>query len=200
MTGSALAAARRRGLLAALVLGLCVTAAPDARAHGGGMFNPEGFYLPVGLSTAVSVGAGRGPGWVVGGELSFVRLDDDGFWLGVYTDLLWDVHAEAFRWGIGPELGWAFLGLDGGVVNEWRGGDHRVGTQARFVATLGVVALYARWNVFLDRGPTEHIGEFGLLLKFPVPVAEGHAREPELEPEPWPPASPKPNGPGGDNR
>jgi len=165
---------RAAALALAIAVAIALGAPTPARANSWGL-DPSGFYLPVGLSTALSVGGGRGPGYVIGGELSFARLTRAGFWLGLYTDVLWDVHAEALRWGIGPELGWAFIGLDAGVVNEWRGDVHSTGGQARLVATVGFVALYARWDLLFE--PTvQHIGEFGLLLKIPFPLGGGSSR------------------------
>lgn len=112
-------------------------------------------------------------GKLIGVELSVLKLtwrESGGaklWWLGAYTDLVFDLANSETRFGLGPEVGNGFLGIDGGPVIARQNGTWRAGAQIRPVITLGPIAAYARWTI-LPGG--EYRREAGLLLKYPIPL------------------------------
>jgi hypothetical protein len=148
----------------------------------------SGWYLPVGLVLGGSAHADRPDGFVLGAEVSGAHVDvDSGFWYGGYLDALWDFGPDALRFSLGPEIGVGPVGLDGGYLGEIHAGTYTHGFQLRLLVTLGFVAAYARWGHQFRHPGEEDFGEFGLLVKFPVPV--------KLEPVRW--QRPPPSGEAG---
>lgn len=148
--------------------------ASPAAADAGPKFG-NGLWLPVGLSLG---GAFRGDlptGFVLGGEVSAVYLwmedTPEGMWLGGVADAVWDFGSDAFRHRLGPEIGWGPLGVDLAYLGQARDDSYHPGLSVRGVFTLAVVSLYGGYgHVFVD-GEGADFGEFGGLIKFPIPIA-----------------------------
>jgi hypothetical protein len=138
----------------------------------------SGWYVPVGLNLGGSMYADRPDGFVLGAEVSAAHIDvDSGFWYGAYLDALWDFGPDAFRFGLGPEIGIGVVGLDGGYLGEIHDRTYTHGFQLRLLLTLGVVAAYGRWGHLFRHPLEEDFGELGVLVKFPVPA--------KIEPAKW---------------
>ena len=131
----------------------------------------SGWYLPIGLNLGAAIHPELEHGFLLGGEVSAAFLfTDTGLWSGFYADALWDFGPDSFRFSLGPEMGWGFLGLDVGYTGEVSDGRYHNGLQLRGLITMGFVAVYGRW-VHRFGDVTEHdFGEVGLLLKWPIPV------------------------------
>ena len=172
----------------ALVLATaCLVALPGRALADAGPKIASGWYVPVGLVLAGSAHEDRPDGFVLGAEVSGAHLDvDPGFWYGGYLDALWDFGPDALRFSLGPEIGVGPVGLDGGYLGEIHAGTYTHGFQIRLLVTLGFVAAYARWGHQFRHPGGEDFGEFGLLVKIPVPV--------KVEPVRWH----RPPPPGGD--
>jgi hypothetical protein len=143
--------------------------------------------LNVGANIGLSSHEQSSSGFLVGGEasLAFLHLKADErehegdapgvpmigtpIWLGLYADLLRDTGSDTTRMSVGPELGTALIGVDGGLLAEV-GGDTRWGVTVRPVLTVGLVSLYGRWGHFADDLRDPDFFEAGLLLKVPVPL------------------------------
>jgi hypothetical protein len=177
---------------ATLLFGL---AAGPALADAAPKFH-NAWYLPVGISGGVAIHDGADDGFVGGLEASIVRNDDYN-WMGAYADVVHDFAADTTRISLGPELGEAIFGIDGGYVLETGGGRTRHGVAVRPMFSLGVIMLYGRLE-WLATEPSETLGEVGLLLKVPIELHNEpayHGR-PDLEPEPpysEPPVEPAPD-------
>lgn len=153
---------------AVLALFLCPSL---AAAQGGEAFvfdgEPQLFALG-GLSTGGTFGSAGGGGYV-GGELSFVWLSD-AVWAGGYADAVYDFAQDGTVLTLGPEFGLAILGFDGGLgLRFGREDETEVGYQARMLLDLGAVfALYGRYGFWPDSSDGKHVGQVGVLLKFPL--------------------------------
>ena len=166
----------RRKLL--LLVALSIVVLPGRAGADAGPKIASGWYVPVGLTLAGSVHPDRPDGFVLGAEVSAAHIDmDSGFWYGAYLDALWDFGPDALRFSLGPEIGVGPVGLDGGYLGEIHDRTYTHGFQLRLLLTLGVVAVYGRWGHLFRHPREENFGEFGLLVKFPVPV--------KLEPASW---------------
>jgi hypothetical protein len=128
-------------------------------------------------------------GLLVGGELSlgwihFGHNDTDKpFWLGAYTDVLYDTGTDTGRVSVGPELGYLMLGFDGGLVREL-GDTERWGFAGRGsisipvtwkeptkhprLTTVTTVSFYFRAVTWRDE-PAAHT-ELGVLVKWVLPA------------------------------
>lgn len=144
-----------------------------------------GWYLPVGLTLGGSVHPDDMNGFVLGAEVSGVHFSARSmFWVGAYTDALYDFGPNAFRFSVGPEIGYSVLGLDFGylgVADDHEG--YSSGIQLRAIVSLGVLSAYGRWgHVFGDVG--EHdFGELGVLIKVPFELdVEPYRFGPPVEP------------------
>lgn len=145
----------------AAVLLLACPAAADPRVH-------DILYLPVGANLGAAIHPGLRSGFLFGAEASLVYPVSSGLWYGGYVDALGDTGARAFRWSTGPELGFGFVGLDGGYLGQAGKAGYSHGVTARGLLTLGLVAVYGRWgHLFGDTG-AENFAEVGALLKFPI--------------------------------
>ena len=94
-----------------------------------------------------------------------IRKAKDAFYFGVYADGLYDSHREGLRLSVGPEVGLAFWGIDGGYLVEFR--HHRAyhGAAVRFFASLGVLGVFVRYGALF--GARDFV-EAGLLIKIPL--------------------------------
>jgi hypothetical protein len=181
---------------AALGAAAVLAASGVARADGGPKFS-SGWWLPVGVSLG---GAFRGDdlsdGFFLGGELSSAYLywtdGPSGLWVGGMVDGVYDFGVKAFRHRIGPEIGWWFLGTEVAYVGEVRGGEYRPGISVRASGNLlGILTLYGGFGRTWGSDGGASYGEFGGLLKFPIPLtADDHPYRPDLEPAPQPPYDP----------
>lgn len=134
---------------------------------------PSGWVLPVGVNLGAARGSNAARGIVVGPEISVVNFEDKhrGFWFGAYADALYDTGASQLRLSIGPEAGWALLGVDGGLVLGAGNGGTHAGVTMRGLLTLGVLAGYVRGGAIFDDKHTS-FAEFGVLLKIPYPLTD----------------------------
>jgi hypothetical protein len=154
---------------------LVIVAALASPAHAdfdGGPFVSGGLAVGLGVHDHFSNGL------VLGGELSagvgwFPQHDDEERgqdfqmrWLGGYLDLLADRGSDTTRLTIGPELGIAPVGIDGGLLIDF-GDTRRYGFAIRPVVSLAFAAVYLRYERYLTDGPESHVVELGLLLKIP---------------------------------
>lgn len=147
----------------------------------------DGLVLSGGVNIGGALHESADAGWLLGGELSFVyahmagtevKADVPGLlaigdvtWGGVYSDVVRDTGTKTTRITFGPEFGYNWLGVDGGLLVEL-GEESRTGVVVRPVLTLSVVTLYARFGWFLDDKPESHFTELGVLLKYPLPIWE----------------------------
>lgn len=160
---------------------LAVTAslagAGDARADG------AVFAMP---GIAVAVTNQTPTGLVLGGELSIAYVGEEyttndpashdfayakAWWVGGYVDVVRDFGTATTRATIGPEFGYRSIGIDGGLLFDL-GNRSRTGFVIRPVATLGVVAAFARFGKFVDDDPGNAFWEFGVLVKLPIPIKD----------------------------
>lgn len=182
-----------RRAFAALAL-LAVSASP-APTHADAFPAPRGWYVPVGINLGGALHHSLPDGFLFGGEASVVHIDEGAVWAGGYVDGLWDFGADQFRFSVGPEVGVAFLGFDAGYMGMVAADDsYHHGFVARGMLSLGLLALYGRYGRTFD--PGAGLGELGVLLKFPIPIAEERRSRPGLEPA-YPPdaGGPEPQGP-----
>ncbi len=121
-------------------------------------------WLSVGGNVGVSRHSQKTFG-VVGAEVS-VGGNQSFFWVGAYTDAMYDFGKERVRLSIGPELGILFLGVDGGLVLDVGEGKARPGFVVRPMLATGWVFPYVRFGEITgDDGYT--FSEIGVLLKYP---------------------------------
>ena len=169
------------GTAAALAASRIAAACDDAASDGGAgaMYSP-GVVIGAATNTRQHF-----TDLILGGEVSVFRLKDwsdrgcgngapvpapgiplpNMGWLGGYADADFDFETHAGRMTVGPELGWDFLGLDGGLALERASGKTNVGFALRGVVTFGFVQVYERGERFAD-GSTQL--EVGILLKRPT--------------------------------
>jgi len=188
------AARFRSPLWAALGAASLVLASGTARADGAPKFN-SGWWLPVGLSLGGAFRSELPDGFFIGGEASGVYLWTDdgpgGMWLGAMADAVYDFGTEAFRHRIGPEIGWWFLGAEVAYLGEARGGEYRPGISVRASGNvLGILNLYGGYGRTYGSDGASSYGEFGGLLKFPIPLTATTRPKYEPLPEPLPPYQP----------
>ncbi len=162
----------------ALVVG-CSLAPRAARAG-----DENAVYLHTGVNLGVSIHDEADDGLVFGGESSLVLLhlhqedDDHGdapgipvigtpTWVGIYGDVLRDTGSDTTRLSVGPELGHELIGVDGGLLVQL-GDERRWGFTVRPVLTLGIFAVYGRWDHFLGDEPRADVVETGMLIKLPL--------------------------------
>ena len=182
--------------MAVAAAAIATATAVDADADAGPKFG-NGFWLPIGATLG---GAFRGDlpnGFVLGGEVSgtylWIEGDGAGIWLGAVADAVWDFGIDAFRHRIGPEIGWGPIGIDLTYQGQARDSVYDPGVNVRGVFTLAVVSLYGGYgHTFSDRDGGG-FGEFGGLVKFPIPIAV----EPKRHMMPPPPAEDPTTRPSG---
>lgn len=154
--------------LAALAL-LLWMAQPAAAQEEGEPFAfgdvPEAFVMG-GLTGGGSFGSPGGGGFL-GGEASLAWLYH-GVWGGFYMDGFYDFGHGDTTLSIGPELGYAVLGLDGGLgLRLGQADDPELGGQMRLLVSLGNFSLFGRYGFWPGSKDAQHVGQVGVLLKFP---------------------------------
>lgn len=128
------------------------------------------WHLLGGLDTGGSFGSPGGGGYL-GLELSISRLKQRA-WYGVFADAAYDFGHEATTLYIGPELGYGFVGFDGGFAYRIpNSGENDFGPHGRFMLTLGVFSLYARYSRFVET--RDDVAQVGVLIKMPLWASKG---------------------------
>jgi hypothetical protein len=143
-----------------------------------GCTTTQELFVPIGLNAGGVVHRDPVPtGSVIGAEVSAVVATVDrvasipfdvGAWKGGYADVLWDTGSDRVRMSLGPEIGWAFFGLDGGPLLQIGGGAVHPGFATRVLVTLGFVSTYVRMGGVAGDHSAQPFTEFGALLKYPI--------------------------------
>jgi hypothetical protein len=127
-----------------------------------------GAFLMLGPSLAWSFDRATGSGGGLGAEASLAQVNEELFWFGAYVDAQYAFAAGEARVSVGPEIGFSFLGIDGGYLLA-AGGEH--GTQhglvVRPLLTIGFASAYFRSGWLLGER-ADWFCETGLLLKLPI--------------------------------
>jgi hypothetical protein len=129
------------------------------------------WYLMSGVTTGGTIAA-HDRGGYVGGEASIVRLSNAGRFFGFYGDGYYDFGIERSYATTGVELGYKFLGIDGGGASRIGSGRVEWGATGRLFLTVGVISIYGRYAIFPDpiiQG-NEHIVQIGALVKIPFAI------------------------------
>lgn len=136
----------------------------------------RGQYALGGLTTGYGFARRGAPngGVLLGSEVSFVNLTRDLYWFGAYADGLYDFGAGEGRFSVGPEVGVAFFGLDGGYLAVVGPGGTQHGFTVRPLLTCGLASAYVRYGQVVT-GTDDRFGEVGLLVK--LPFFEQHPRD-----------------------
>jgi hypothetical protein len=130
---------------------------------------PEGWFLPVGVNIGGAVHPSADLGYLFGVEGSLVYFPlPHATWGGGYVDAVYDTGTKHARFSVGPEFGFTFIGLDGGLVVQPGTERTAIGFQGRVLLTLGVVSVYARWGKLPALDVDATFREIGILLKFPI--------------------------------
>lgn len=154
--------------VAALTLG--ASAQADASFHYP-FGSDDGMYVPVGFSVGQTEHDGA-KGSMFGLELSVAQFLPKLFWVGGYTDLVWDDLRGTRRWSFGPEFGWTIFGIDGGPVLESSDdGGLRSGVQGRVMIALPIFVPYARAGWLGGRDDSVTFTELGVLFKVPIGIS-----------------------------
>ncbi len=126
------------------------------------------WYLPLGFNVGAAVHQHAPLGLTLGAEISGVLLSRNWSWFGVYADALHDFGTKENRGSVGLELGYRYLGIDGGylLVRE-SDGSYGHGVVVRPLATTGLVSLFGRLGYVLT-GERRAFVEVGALLKYPI--------------------------------
>jgi hypothetical protein len=161
--------------LVACAAALAIALLPSrTRADAGFPIPDPGWYSLVGGNVGMSLLARQSNGAVLGAEASIVHLGREATWAGGYIDVVHDTSWNTQRISIGPELGLAMFGIDGGYLMQLDHGALEHGVVVRPLITFGVVALYGRYgHLFIGDG-REDFGELGLLLKYPINLSHDH--------------------------
>lgn len=153
---------------AALLLCLAIPASARAEepAEAYRFGNASRGFVLGGLTGGGSFGSAGGGGYV-GGEVSAVWLKEL-LWGGLYIDGVYDFGLGAGTLSAGPEVGYGPIGIDGGVGLRLGLEDSpEVGYQGRLLITAGVFGIYGRYGYWPGSTQAEHVGQVGILLKFP---------------------------------
>ena len=131
------------------------------------------WLFPVGINVGAGLHDNGAPtGAVFGGEASAalvaVAWKVPTFWRGGYVDGLYDFGTKRARFSIGPEAGFAFLGIDGGFVVQTGDGAVRPGFAVRPLLTFGIVSAYARFVDIPGDPVVDQTWELGALVKWPI--------------------------------
>lgn len=134
---------------------------------------PRGWYISPGLPFAAVVRDG-GLGFATGAEVSVAGYEvigppGHGWWTGIYADAVQDFGAKSWRASIGPELGYAVVGVDGGLLLERRDGRLHEGMCIRPLLTIGIISVYGRGG-WLPGAASAVFGEAGVVLKMPINI------------------------------
>lgn len=161
---------RRRFWGVSVVLAISALAAPAAAEDAPPAFTigaKPGWFVMGGVTTGGTV-VTTDRGGYVGGELSLVRIRD-GRYYGIYADGYYEFGVQGTYVTAGPELGYKFLGVDGGAAARLGGARPEWGPTGRLFVTMGLLAIYARYAYFVDpiRVGNDHVVQIGALIKVP---------------------------------
>ena len=134
-------------------------------------FRLDGWYPMGGLSIGGAMARDRGKGFVMGGVLSVVHLDDDLAWYGVEANLAMDTNGSGptgARYSVGPEVGSYFFGVQAGYFGERLDGETRHGIEGTFKLTVGVIGFYARVSHVTSSDADPNSVELGMQVKSPL--------------------------------
>ena len=168
LTVSKLSDVRRLGALFVATMLLLVAAPAYAEDPPFTIGSKPGWFVDGGVTTGGTV-VTRERGGYVGGELSIVRLHEGRF-AGLYGDGYYDVGAGRTYATSGIELGYKFLGLDGGAAARIGGERVEWGPTGRLFVTVGILSLYVRYAYFADSlvAANEQVVQIGGLFKLPL--------------------------------
>lgn len=160
--------------LSLLWLSPCAAHATDDSVTVG--YQPAWFLLG-GATAGASFGSTENGGYV-GAELSAARMYR-GWWYGLFGDAMYDFGSGTPSASLGPEFGYWFLGVDGGL--GIRGYDSAVefGPQIRGLLTFGLFSLYYRQTYWPRATNNRNVQQVGMLLKIPLVGGRGSGA--------WPP-------------
>jgi hypothetical protein len=147
-------------LLAALLL------AGRAGADAGPKLPRRAVYISPGLAFGGTYSFDLSTRPMLGGEVSAFYWHD-GPYVGLFVEGLYDWSRSAARITVGPELGWGFVGLDGGYLADFSAGGPHHGGSVRLYFSLGVVGLFVRYGAVRD---APDFVDFGIFLKAPMTV------------------------------
>ncbi len=150
----------RRATWLGWLLGVLVWMPRTAEAQG---VSP-GYYLPTGLTASTALHRTGKVGGFVGGEMSLVYFKE--YWYGGYFDAGYDFGIKRTRISLGPEFGFEYYGADAGLLLEQQATGWGKGFVVRGVASVAVVAIYARYGQILT-GDQDIFCEVGVLIKMP---------------------------------
>ena len=103
-------------------------------------------YVHTGMSTGTSF-ASNGVGGYLGLEGNYTQFRRN-FWMGGYTDVLYDFGQDSILVTAGPRIGKLVLGVDGGLGMRMSANKKmELGWQARTMFTTGAFSLYYRFGV-----------------------------------------------------
>ena len=159
----------------------------------------SGVFMPVGLNLGGAFRPALPNGFVLGGEVSIVHLwfstEPTGFWVGIVGDGAYDFGSDAFRHRLGPEIGWGPIGVEFAYLGQLREEVYSSGMSFRGVFSMSFLSLYGGFGHLSGRdnvAPAD-FGEFGALLKVPIPidiVERPHRMIQVMRPPPPPPPPP----------
>lgn len=110
---------------------------------------PRATFVTGGLN--LGSGTARGESAVIAGvESSIVHLEELA-WVGAYGDAVYSFGEQHARLSLGPEFGIGPFGLDGGYVVAIGEGGPQQGVAIRPMLTVGLVALYYRYEQLSGR-------------------------------------------------
>lgn len=127
----------------------------------------SGWFMPVGVDLGYAVLPRSSPGALLGGEISAAYFNTGGpSWYGAFASGAFVTNANQGRFSIGPEVGFAIFGVDGGFLDVVANGQNAAGFTLRGMLTLSFITLYGRWDHTLP-GSVD-AGQVGVLLKYPM--------------------------------
>ncbi len=159
-----------RFLLAGLGFVICALVM-HSTAHGHGMNGGSWKFIP-GPETnglvGVSAGVTNDAKGFAGAELSLYKgfAGDELAYYGLYADALYDFGQHDAFISVGPEVGFAYVGLDFGPA--YRVAENELGYYLRPMLSVGILGAYARLTHF--PGGEGVGGQFGLVAKVPLSI------------------------------
>ena len=144
--------------------------AAPAQADAGPKLPDRALYISPGLVLGGSSTLDVGTGFMLGGELSVFywlhpRIKFVPNYTGLVVDALFDWKRDAMRMMIGPEIGWAPIGIDGGYLLDRTGGVTRHGGAVRLFLSMGIAAIFVRYGNI--KGAPDFV-DWGMMIKIPL--------------------------------
>jgi hypothetical protein len=125
------------------------------------------YFVNAGVTSGGTIVARDGGGYI-GGELSFARLHQ-GRLIGLYGDGYYDLGAKRTYATGGLELGYTFIGIDGGAATRIGGERLDWGPTGRLFVTIGILSIYGRYAYFPESlgVKDDHVVQIGGMFKLP---------------------------------